>query len=66
MNKLLILLNVFDVLWTFRNHLDCSYHKSAVISSDNFINLYTIKRPSIVEAIDTDRCINKMVDYNTN
>ncbi|KAL4090644.1 hypothetical protein QTP88_025438 [Uroleucon formosanum] len=39
----------------FRKHSTCDYHVTSVVKSDQFLDIFTKKQPSIIEAICVDR-----------
>ncbi|KAF0753744.1 zinc finger MYM-type protein 1-like [Aphis craccivora] len=43
----------------FRKHSTCVYHVTSVVKSDQFLNIFTKKQPSIIEAICEDRFGNQ-------
>ncbi|XP_022161256.1 uncharacterized protein LOC111027264 [Myzus persicae] len=45
-------------LEVFRKHSTCDYHVTSVVKSDQFLNIFTKKQPSIIEAICEDRFVN--------
>ncbi|KAL4120004.1 hypothetical protein QTP88_012752 [Uroleucon formosanum] len=42
-------------LEVFRKHSTCDYHVTSVVKSDQFLDIFTKKQPSIIEAICVDR-----------
>jgi len=41
----------------FKKHANLEYHKTALLKSDNFLNVYLNKSSSIINRIDSERYI---------